>query len=151
MTLRNPSLKEIEFLIGVWDIELTNASFLPDSSKKVIFSVHYEWKADGSVIAVQQKNEESKKAPPEANWIIGRDQDSDQYTVLYFDNRGVSRVYQMSFKSNNWEMWRDNPGFSQRFEGVVSEDRKTIEAKWEKSIDGGKNWEHDFNMTYRRK
>src|SRR5580700_3169428 len=128
----NPALDDVAFLVGDWTIKLSNASFLPDPNQKINFSVTYDWKADGAVIAVQQGSAEAE--PPQvATWIIGRDEDSDSYTVLYADNRGVSRVYQMSYKDSIWKMWRNNPKFSQRFEGKVSKNRKTIDAKWEKS------------------
>jgi hypothetical protein len=145
----NPALKDVAFLVGDWSIELSNASFLSDKDQKPTFSVTYEWKADGAVIAVQQRNG-TAKPPQVATWIIGRDESDDNYTVLYADHRGVSRVYQMSFQDNTWKMWRNNSKFSQRFEGKVSEDRGTIQASWEKSLDGGSTWEHDFDMTYRR-
>lgn len=149
MAINNPALDDISFLVGDWTIELSNASFLPDKSQKISFNVNYEWKADGAVIAVQQGDAKAK--PPQlATWIIGHDESDENYTVLYADNRGVSRVYQMSFKDNIWKMWRDNPKFSQRFEGKVSDDRKTISASWEKSNNGGKSWEHDFDMTYKK-
>ena len=149
MASTNPALKDVAFLVGDWSIELSNASFLPDLKQRISFSVTYEWKADGAVIAVQQGSAEAD--PPQvATWIIGRDENSNNYTVLYNDNRGVSRVYQMSYKDNIWKLWRNNPKFSQRFEGKVSKNRKTIDAKWEKSTDSGKTWEHDFNLTYER-
>lgn len=149
MELTNPSLRPIDFLIGKWTIELSNGSFLP-KNQIVSFSVNYGWQADGSVIAVQQKNE-SDKFSQSATWIIGRDESDDEYTVLYADSRGVSRVYLMSYKNNVWKMWRDNPKFSQRFKGIVSEDKKIISAYWETSTDGGKTWQHDFDMKYERK
>jgi hypothetical protein len=46
-----------------------------------------------------------------------------------------------------WKMWREAPGFWQRYEGRVSQDGKTITARWEKSSDGSA-WEHDFDVTY---
>jgi len=55
----------------------------------------------------------------------------------------------MSLSDGLWKVWRDNPGFSQRYEGRVSPDRKTIVAHWEKSFDGVA-WEHDFDITYTR-
>lgn len=85
-----------------------------------------------------------------ASWIIGRDDTSDEYTVLYFDKRAVSRVYQMSFADSEWKIWRHEPKFYQRFVGKVSEDKKTVSAYWEKSLDDGKKWEHDFDITYTR-
>lgn len=149
MHTTNPALQAIGFLIGTWSIELSNGSFLTPN-QEVHFSVTYEWKADGSVIAVQQKNDQANKAPQSATWIIGRDEDDENYTVLYADSRGTSRVYLMTYDEHVWKMWRDNAKFSQRFQGTVSKDSKTINAYWENSSDRGKSWSHDFDMTYKK-
>jgi hypothetical protein len=53
----------------------------------------------------------------------------------------------MSFAGGIWKIWRDAPGFPQRFVGYVSPDQRVIEARWEKSADG-LNWESDFDLTY---
>ena len=53
----------------------------------------------------------------------------------------------MSLNSRVWKMWIDFTGFSQRFEGALSEDGNTITAHWEKSSDGS-NWEHNLDLTY---
>jgi hypothetical protein len=84
-----------------------------------------------------------------ATWLISRDEDSKNYTVLYIDNRRVSRVYEMSLERDEWKIWRSAPQFSQRFVGKVSKDKKTIKAYWEKSFDE-KKWEHDFDMLYQK-
>ena len=55
----------------------------------------------------------------------------------------------MSFSDRLWKLWRQAPGFSQRFEGKISDDGETISARWEKSGDG-LEWEHDFDVTYIR-
>jgi hypothetical protein len=86
---------------------------------------------------------------PDAIWLIGRDESTPNYSVLYYDNRKVSRVYEMSFSDGAWKMWRNSPGFSQRFEGKFSKDGNTITARWEKSSDGS-TWEHDFDVVYTR-
>jgi hypothetical protein len=78
---------------------------------------------------------------------MGRDETSGEYSVLYADARGVSRVYQMSFEDGVWRLWRKAPGFNQRFEGRLSTDSRTIEAHWQKSEDG-KTWELDFDLKY---
>ena len=123
----NPALKDIAYLISEWSIELSNAAFLP-SKPKISFSLSYGWKADGAEIAVQQGNDEAKP-PQKATWIIGRNESEDKYTVLYADNRGVSRIYQMSFRDSIGKMWRDNPKFSQRFNGTFREDKQAIDVK----------------------
>jgi hypothetical protein len=84
---------------------------------------------------------------PNATMIIGRDDSAETYFVLYFDSRDVSRVYQMSLVDGVWKMWREAPGFWQRFTGRFSDDGNTIMASWEKSGDGS-NWKHDFDLTY---
>jgi hypothetical protein len=67
--------------------------------------------------------------------------------VLYYDARSVSRVYEMSFSERVWKMWREAPGFWQRYESTVSKNGKIITGHWKKSADGSK-WEHDFDVTY---
>jgi hypothetical protein len=79
--------------------------------------------------------------------MIGGDDSMGSYTMLYYDSRGVSRIYQMSLTDQVWKLWRDDPKFSQRFTGAFSDDGNTINAAWEKSEDG-KPWELDFNLTY---
>ena len=143
----NPALADLEFLPGEWDMELSNAPFLPSLDDTALGHVTSEWIEDGSLLVLRQSEQSGN--PPSARWAIGRDESGPDYKVLYSDNRGVSRVYEMSFSEGLWQMWRDNPGFSQRFEGRVSPDRRTITSRWEKSFDGA-TWEHDFDLTYTR-
>lgn len=143
----NPSLKALVDLGGEWTMELSNAAFLPSPSDKANGHVAFEWLEHGAVLAMRMGGKPPKA--PDAIWLIGRDESMPVYHVLYFDSRGVSRVYQMSFSGGIWKMWRDAPGFSQRFEGTISRDGNTISAKWEKSDDGIK-WEHDFDVKYTR-
>ncbi|MGB6553495.1 MAG: hypothetical protein WBE78_08390 [Candidatus Binataceae bacterium] len=135
----NPSLKHLELFIGEWDMALSNASFLPDPKTILHGRVVFEWVEDGAFLVMRQAER--------ARWLIGRDETAKDYVILYSDARGVSRIYQMSFKAKVWKIWRNSPKFSQRYEGRFSPDRKTITASWEKSIDG-KTWEHDFDLTY---
>ena len=72
------------------------------------------------------------------------------YCVLYSDDRGVSRVYRMSFSDGTWRMWRDTPEFSQRFGAEVSAGQAETNGSWQKSVDGGRTWEHDFTVRYSR-
>jgi hypothetical protein len=57
---------------------------------------------------------------PTATLIIGRDEVGEEFTILHYDSRGVSRVYRMMFDDGAWRMWRDAPGFWQRFSGRLS-------------------------------
>lgn len=142
----NPALADLEFLVGEWDMKLSNASFLPRRSETAHGHVPFAFVEDGALLVMRQIEQSAN--PPSARWTIGRDESGADYTVLYSDNRGVSRVFGMSFSDDTWRLWRNCPGFSQRFEGRVSPDRRTITSHWEST--DGTTWEHDFDITYTR-
>ena len=141
----NPALKDLEIFLGQWTAEISNASFLPDLSDTIKSNASFEWYEEGEFLILRQGTKEI----PHATWLISRDQDSSNYTVLYFDDRHVSRVYEMSFEDDNWKIWRNAPNFIQSFEGKLSKDKNTITGAWSKSSDG-KKWEHDFDLVYKR-
>ena len=143
----NPALKDLEILIGEWEMEISNAVFLPDRSARVKGDVTFEWSEGGAFLILRMGVRQS--GPPWAIWLIGRDESNSGYQAFYYDDRKVSRIYEMSFSGNSWNLRRQSPNFSQRFEGKLSKDGKTISAAWEKSTDG-LTWEHDFDVTYVR-
>lgn len=96
---------------------------------------HFDWEHPG---------------PPSALSVIGHDDAIETCSMLYADERGVARIYQMSLDGGVWKMWRDSPGFSQRMIGTVSSDGNTITCHGELSRDSA-NWEQDLDVTYTRK
>jgi hypothetical protein len=143
----NPSLNPLEMLLGNWVMEISNASFLPYPSARIYGKSSFEWIEDGAYIVLRQGDRDA--GSPIATWLISRDESKKEFAIFYYDDRNVSRIYQMSFDKGLWKIWRKAPGFSQRFKGIISEDGKTITASWEKSING-KEWEHDFDLIYSR-
>jgi len=143
----NPALRALEILIGKWEVELSNASFLPNPSATVRSEVVFEWLEDGAFLTMRMGENPSKSQG--AIWLINRDESNYDYKVFYYDDRNVSRIYEMSFADQVWTLWRGSPSFSQRFEGKINDDGNRILAKWEKSNDG-QTWEHDFDVTYTR-
>ena len=140
-------LKQLEGLVGDWQMELSNAPFLPRPSDTTKGPVSFEWVQDGAFLMMRMGDK--PPGTPAAIWLISRDDSTPHYTALYYDARRVSRVYEMSFWEDVWKMWRNAPGFSQCYEGTVSNHGNTITAHWEKSF-AGTTWEHDFNVTYTR-
>ena len=55
--------------------------------------------------------------------IIGTDDATGECAMLYFDERGVSRRYEMHLEGNEWRWWRDASDFSQRFPAVYADSR----------------------------
>src|SRR5690349_12243229 len=88
-----PVLERLRFLEGDWEMELSRAAFLPEG-EVVHGSASFEFIDDGRLLAFRQGDA--------ATWIIGGDDASALYTVLYADGRGVSRVYAMTFDGETW-------------------------------------------------
>lgn len=88
-------------------------------------------------------------APFPVTSVIGVDDSSGEFSMLHADSRDVFRIYRMTVVDRTWKLWRDDPGFFQRFIGEFSEDRRTIAGGWEESPDGSA-WKRDFDMTYTR-
>jgi hypothetical protein len=145
----NPALKNLETLVGVWDMEIANARFLPNPTDTVRGQVSFEWIEDGDFLVMRQGQRAG--GSPYAAWLFARDESADEYVALYCDDRRVSRMYRMRFTGGDWQLWREAAGFCQRFKGTVSKDGNTITASWEMSRDEGKTWEHDFDLRYRRR
>jgi hypothetical protein len=142
----NPHLKDLAFLVGDWEMELSNAAFLRPPADTVRGQVSCEWIENGAFLLMRM----GMGMGADALWLMGRDEAQPLYKVFYFDARAVSRVYEMSFADQQWTMWRDSERFSQRFTGRLSADGRIITAEWTKRSDQ-QEWEHDFDVTYRRR
>ncbi|MBO0703319.1 MAG: hypothetical protein J2P38_10330 [Candidatus Dormibacteraeota bacterium] len=134
---RNPALEELTVLAGEWELESPQ---YPDAKGRADF----EWLEDGAFLVEHQGH-----TGQVATWIYGSDGPAEGQTVLYYDSRGITRVYRSTLRDRTWRVWRDAPDFSQRFTGRVAEDGNTIEGAWESATDGV-HWEHDFDLTFTR-
>jgi len=141
MDADNHSLALLEPLIGRWAMEVQTGQGSAYGTTII------EWIEERSFIRIVADN--NPNAPPSSVSILGRDQDRVGFDVLYFDRRGTSRTYQMSFVAGIWRMWRDQPGFFQRFHARLSLDGDALVGSWERSP-RGVAWEHDFHVAYQR-
>jgi hypothetical protein len=145
---------DLDRFIGTWDVE----ALVDGRSIGVGTTTTFEWIEDGAFLLERDEGEPGADAPPE--WIenspfpvvslIGRDDASDELTMLYADGRGVRRVYRWALEGDTWRMWRDAPGFNQRFTGTFDEAGTTITGAWEMSKDGV-TWAKDFDLVYRKR
>ena len=146
MTLTNPALAELSVLLGRWRLEISNAEFLPDGETG-LGTMEVSTLDDAFVVI---RSAADIEGPPRAVSVVGRNEDRDDYTVLYSDDRGVSRIYAMTFAGGTWTQHREDPGFHQHFEGTLDPGGDRITAEWTRSHDGGATWIHDFDLTYTR-
>jgi hypothetical protein len=66
----------------------------------------------------------------------------------YFDSRGVRRTYGVSLDDGVLRIWRDHPGFDQRFSAALGPD--AFEGQWQLAEAPG-DWQDDLKVTYRRR
>jgi hypothetical protein len=128
------ALERLDAFVGEWAME-------PSGSVRTKF----EWVLERRFLS--QRFDVPNPEAPDMFALIGLDAHGSAYLQHYFDSRGVVRLYEMSFTDGVWKLFRESPGFSQRFNGTFSGDGKLIEGSWERSKDGS-TWEHDFDLTY---
>lgn len=138
------SLKQFAILIGEWNMVGTH----PALPSPVQGHSSFEWLVEGSLLL--WRFDWQPGGIPCALSIIGHDDSVEPCCMLYTDERGVSRVYQMSLEGGVWKMWRDSPGFSQRMTGAFSENGTAITWHGELSRNGSA-WEPDLDVLYTRK
>jgi len=130
-------LDEFDALLGEW--KLTVPQFGATAGRAV-----FERLKEGGFV-VQRSY--APDPAPDGVWIIGADDSTEVRTVLYHDSRGVARVYQTSLVEGVWRVWRDAPGFAQRYTGTLSPDGRTITGAWEIARDNA-TWAKDFDLNY---
>ena len=143
-SIPNPALEPFSALIGRWDVQgkhrLMQDTVLHGRSS-------FEWVENGAFLMWRSAVDEP--GIPSALAIIGSDDRQHEFFMLYFDERGVSRMFQVTLQDDIWAMWRNAPGFSQRYTGLIEDGGNTIRAQWDLSEDG-LTWEKDIELVYRR-
>ena len=143
-SIPNPALAPFRALIGTWDTTGTHPG-IPDTILHGRTS--FEWLEGGAFLLMRSEIDEP--GVPSGIAVFGSDNSTGEFFMLYFDERGVSRKYEVSLHENLWKWWRYEPGFSQRYEGMIADDGNTIIGKGELSRDGS-TWEKDLDLTYQR-
>lgn len=109
----------------------------------------FEWLEGGAFLAARMYIDEPEI--PDGTAVFGTDDARpDAGTMLYFDDRRVSREYHWAIAGRTWTWSRDEPGFSQRMQFTISEDANGIVSRGELSRDGS-TWEPDLQLTYTRR
>ena len=140
----NAKIKPFEVLVGRW--KTTGAHPLRPGVTLRGF-VSFEWIEAGAFLLMRSEIDE--EGFPSGTVIIGCDDASETGSMLYFDERGVARIFQSSFSGKIWKAVRIAPGFSQRFTHTVSDDNNTVSVLTELSKDDS-TWARDLEQTWSR-
>ena len=139
-------------LIGTWELQARSQGRFLGRARAT-----FEWIEDGAFVVENAEDVPSgdtdpgwaEHSPMPVRAILGFDDTIGRQAMLYSDARGVFRIYAMTLTDEAWTIWRDAPGFNQRFIGTFADGADTIAGRWETSEDG-QDWTPDFDLVYRR-
>ncbi|MCA0458369.1 MAG: DUF1579 domain-containing protein [Chloroflexi bacterium] len=140
----NPKLQPFSKLIGEWTTVATHR-LMPNVT--LHGRTTFSWLQGGAFVNMQSEVDE--EGVPSATAIFGSDNDTEAFFMLYFDERGVSRKFDVTMQGNVLAYERLVPDFSQRFTSTISDDGNTIKVLVELREDGV-NWKNDLEATYTR-
>ncbi len=140
----NPAMAPFEPFIGEWRTTGTHP-LVPGTTFHGRTS--FGWHEGGAFLIMRSEIDEP--GVPSGVAVIGSDDAAGTYAMLYFDERGVSRRYEVTVSANAMTWSRDESGFAQRATLTVQDGGTAIVGRGEMSRDGGA-WEDDLSLTYVR-
>jgi hypothetical protein len=108
--MKNTALAALDDLVGNWSLTMTGAWFLDSMDTEVPGRATFEWLGESFVAMHSELG-----GDPAWELVFGRSDAREAYTALYHDERGVGRVFAMTFSPTEWTMTREDPDFHQRF------------------------------------
>lgn len=138
----NPALKLFEPLLGEWQTTGTHP-YLPGTTLHGRSSC--EWIEGGAFLVIRSEIDHPKF--PDGIEIFGSDDEGGTYYMLHFDERSVSRKYEVSITDSQLTWRREDAHFSQRFTLDITKNK--LISYGEMSRDGGE-WEKDLSLTYEK-
>jgi hypothetical protein len=136
-------VRRLDALTGTWATTATHPAF---PGVTVHGRATFEWFEGGHFLV--GRSHQDHEAFPDSLVILGAA--GGGLSMRYFDSRGVERTYGVSLEGRVWRMWRDADDFDQRFEGRFEDGGDTITGVWHLSTDGGRTWNRDLEIAYRR-
>ena len=140
----NPALEPLAQLLGTWRTTGTHP-YMPGTTFHGRTS--FAWHEGGAFVLMRSEIDEPEI--PSAVAVIGSDDAAGTLTMLYSDERAVSRRYTVEVGDGEVSWHRDEAGFAQRMVVTVARDGSRLDAQGTMSHDGGP-WEDDLQLSYER-
>jgi hypothetical protein len=140
----NPALEPLTPLVGQWRTTGTHPR-IPGTTFHGRTS--FEWHEHGAFLLMRSAIDEPEI--PNAVAVIGSDDAAGTLTLIYFDEREISRRYTVEVVGGEVRWHRDEAGFAQRMVFTIAADGTGLDAHGTMSHDGGA-WEPDLQLTYER-
>jgi hypothetical protein len=140
----NPALEPLTPLLGDWRTTGTHP-LVPGTTFHGRTS--FTWHEGGAFIVMRSEIDEH--GIPSGVAVIGSDDAAGTFTMLYADERAISRRYTVEVGDGEVSWHRDEAGFAQRMVVTVAGDGSRLHAQGTMSRDGGPP-EDDLQLTYER-
>lgn len=139
----NPTLAPLEFLIGEWMTSGTHP-MLPGAP--LIGVTSFAWHESGAFLAMRSQVDEPRI--PDGIALFGSDDRAGAFTMIYFDEREISRIYSVEIAEGRITWSRDDPQLAQSVT-VSAQPDGTLVSEGRMSQDGGP-WGPDLSQRFRR-
>jgi hypothetical protein len=140
----NPALATLDRVLGTWTVTGSHPYL---AGRTLRGRVTFERIEDGAFLRMHSKMDDPEI--PEGVAIFGTDDADNACTMLYFDARGVARMYNVAFHTDGFAWSRDTPAFTQRFRVTIAKDGHAMEGEGTMKKEGAM-WEPDLRLTYVR-
>ena len=138
----NPALQPLSFLLGVWRTEGAH----PEVEGKIFHGrTSFSWDQGGAFLKMQSEIDEPEI--PSGVAFFASDNGAERYFMVYFDERGISRKYDVELGPRAITCRRDDPQFAQCMTIRASADGGTLFSEGRMSKEGG-SWQDDLRLTY---
>ena len=140
----NPALAPLAPLVGEWRTTGTHPM-----APGVTFHgrTSFAWQDGGAFLVMRSEMDEP--GVPSGVAIIGSDDAAGTFTMIYFDEREVSRRYLVEVADGEVSWHRDEAGFAQRMVVTIDPGGDRLEARGAMSRDGAA-WEEDLQLSFER-
>lgn len=140
----NPALAPFSPLVGEWRTTGTHP-LVPGTTFHGRTS--FTWHEGGAFLLLRSEIDEPEI--PDGMAIIGSDDAAGTFSMVYVDERDVSRHYVVELGDGEVSWHRDAAGFAQRMVLTIAAGGDRLDARGTMSRDGAP-WEDDLQLTYER-
>lgn len=140
----NPALEPLTPLVGVWRTTGTHP-LVPGTTFHGRTS--FAWHEGGAFLLMRSEIDEPEI--PSGVAVIGSDDAAGTFTMIYFDERDISRRYTVEMGDGEVSWHRDEAGFAQRMVFTIAANGARLDAQGTMAHDGG-SLEDDLQLSYER-
>lgn len=143
-TWTNAALAPFDRALGTWRVAGRHP-LLPGRTLRG--RVTFERVEGGAFVRMRTKMEDAEV--PEGVALFGTDDAAGTCTMLYHDERGVSRRYEVALDADGFRWSRDDATLAQRFRVTLAKDGRRMQGRGTMSRDG-RAWEGDLDLDYEK-